>query len=183
MDAYIGEIRLFAGGYNPENWALCDGRQMTISQNQVLFSLIGTTYGGNGTTYFNLPDLRGRAPVGIGQGTGLTMRNLGNQWGAENVTLDSSNLPPHTHPFTVSTGAATNIAPNGALLGAATTTISGTNYNVPYFDDGVSPVVTPVQMNSGSVSSAGYSQAHTNQQPYIVINYIICLVGTYPQRP
>jgi len=182
MDQYIGEIRLFAGDYAPEDWAICDGRLLNINQYNVLYSLIGTTYGGNGTTTFAVPDLRGRAPVGIGQGVGLTARNLGSAFGTEAVTLTSAQMPTHTHPMTVSTGAATNIGPSNALLGNAGCTVSGTSYAVQYFDDG-NPNTTTVTLNSQSVSNFGGNMPHNNRQPYVALTYIIALQGTYPQRP
>ncbi|MEN9798594.1 MAG: hypothetical protein RL653_2290, partial [Pseudomonadota bacterium] len=102
MDPFLGEIKLFAGNFAPTGWAFCHGQLLPIAQNSALFSLLGTTYGGNGQTTFALPDLRGRIPVGFGQGPGLTNRNLGDMSGVESVTLQVSNLPQHAHPFAVS---------------------------------------------------------------------------------
>lgn len=171
MDCYIGEIRIFAGNYAPENWHLCDGTVLPINSNEALFSLLGTTYGGNGTTDFALPDLRGRAPVHVGQGTGLSNYGLGQQAGAETVTLNPAQAPAHTHALSGSSAAA-----NDTFDGEFTFGTSGTS-------NAYAATGTTAQMASNMVSVAGGGQPHNNLQPFLVVNYIIALTGTYPNRP
>ena len=172
-EAYIGEIRMFAGNYAPENWALCDGRTLPISQNEALYSLLGTTYGGNGSTTFGLPDLRGRLPIGMGQGTGLINRPLGQQTGVETVTLTESNLPAHNHAFTAG-DAATSHSPAGGMVPAA---VSG-------FKLYASTATSSSSLDSKVVQPApGGAQAHNNVMPSMPISFIICLQGLYPNFP
>lgn len=173
-EAYVGEIRMFAGDYAPENWALCDGRTLQISGYEVLYSLLSTTYGGDGRTNFNLPDLCGRLAIGMGQGQNpaLTNRPLGQLTGVETVTLTETNHPAHNHTFTAG-GAATSHSPRGMVPGAvsdfklyASTATSGSSLD--------SKVVHP---------APGGSQAHNNVMPSLPISFIICLWGIYPNFP
>ena len=166
-DPYLGEIRLFAGNFAPVNWALCQGQLLSIAENDALYNLIGTTYGGDGQSIFALPDLRGRVPVHQGQGPGLSQRTMGALVGTESVTLTTGQLPAHTHPLHATTAAATITTPAGALL--ATTTAD--SY-------GPGPATTP--MAAGAVGPAGGAQPHDNMAPTLTVNYIISLVGIYP---
>jgi microcystin-dependent protein len=166
---FIGEIRLFAGNFAPQGWALCNGQLMAISQNTALFSLLGTMYGGNGQTTFALPDLRGRVPVHRGQGPGLTPRTQGEQSGSETVTLLSTQMPAHSHALRASTVAATGSTPAGALLGAT---------SVNSYDNSAAGV----PMAAGAIGSTGGSQPHDNMAPTLALNYIISLFGIFPSR-
>lgn len=167
-DPYVGEIRLFAGNFAPVGWALCQGQLVAIAENDVLYSLIGTTYGGDGQNTFALPDLRGRVPVHQGQGPGLSQRTMGQTGGTETVTLQSGQTPAHSHPALASTATASLGAPGGNLLAATT----GSTY-------GTGPATTP--MASGAITSAwGNPQPHENMAPTLTVNYIISLYGIYP---
>lgn len=175
-DNFIGEIRIFAGNYAPAYWATCNGQSMNLQQNQALFSLIGTTFGGDGVNTFNLPDLRGRVVVGQGQGTGLSNYVFAQTGGTETVTLTQAQMPAHTHNFQVST----NPAP-------ATTTPVNTYYGKPtggakvYVANNAANL-KKVQFDSDAVNSVGGNQAHANTMPCQVLTYIIALMGTYPTR-
>ena len=169
-DGYVGEIRMFAGNFAPRNWALCDGQLIAVSQNESLFSLLGTIYGGDGRTTFGLPDMRGRVPVHQGTGPGLTDRRIGHKFGQEHVTLTTNNLPAHSHRVTASTETANEASPVGNLLATPPT-------------EGIYRAGTPTDaMSSQAVSQKGSSQSHDNMMPTATINYIICLYGTYPSR-
>ena len=168
-DPFIGEIRLFAGNFAPRNWAFCSGQILSIAQNTALFSLLGTTYGGNGQTTFALPDLRGRVPMGRGQGPGLSPRDLGEVAGAENVTLTSNQIPAHRHALRASTTAASVTTPGGALLG----TTSVNSYDT---------ASASVAMAPGAIGITGGSQPHNNMAPTQTLNYIIALFGVFPSR-
>ena len=162
---YIGEIRMFAGSFNPVGWEFCDGQLMPISENEALFQLIGTTYGGDGETTFALPNLQSRVP--IHQGNGFILAETG---GAEEITLTIAQIPAHTHAMLGSSNTGTSTAPTGNVL-AATTAATLTAYGAD------APTTT---LNPVSVSPVGGSQPHTNVQPYLTINYIISLFGLYP---
>lgn len=166
---YVGEIRLFAGNFAPAGWMLCQGQLLSIAENDVLFALIGTTYGGDGQTTFALPDLRGRVPVHQGQGPGLSPRGLGELGGTETVTLLSAQMPAHTHAMHASTAVASGTAPGGALLAAT---------SVASYDPGVG--LTP--MAAGAVGSAGGAQPHDNMAPTLVVNHIISVFGVFPSQ-
>jgi microcystin-dependent protein len=170
-DAYVGEIRMFGGNFAPVDWALCDGTTINISGNEVLYSLIGIKYGGDGVTNFKLPDLRGRIPLHKGQGTGLTNRPIASQLGAEIVTLAVNNIPAHTHVVSVG-GSATSLTPTGAYLG----NVSG--YSL------YSSAATSCVMNSAAVgmSATNTAQPHSNMMPTLCVNFIISLRGIYPQQ-
>jgi len=162
---YVGEIRMFAGNFAPAGWLFCEGQLLPISENEVLFQLIGTTYGGDGVTTFGLPDLRGRVPVH--QGSGFTLAQTG---GVETVTLTAQQTPGHTHPLHATGNAATGTAPAGqALAAAAAATIT------PYGSDAPNG-----QLHPSALASAGGSQAHDNLQPYLCIDFIISLFGIFP---
>jgi microcystin-dependent protein len=165
---YVGEIRLFAGNFAPNGWALCQGQLVDIADNDTLYNLIGTTYGGDGQTTFALPDLRGRVPVHQGQGPGLSSRTLSQTGGTENVTLQTGQTPSHRHAVHASTAAATVATPSDAAL-AVTTAASY----------GPSPAATTMAASAiGSVW--GSSQPHENMAPTLTVNYIISLYGIFP---
>lgn len=170
---YIAQISAFGFNFAPRSWAQCNGQLLPIAQSQALFSLLGTTYGGNGQTTFGLPNLQGRAPMHYGTGAGLTMRSLGEVSGEENHTLTVTEIPTHNHggvagPMTASPAAGNLNAP-GTQVPAVTT-------RPLYTDTGNGSLGAPV------VSNAGNSQAHSNMQPYLCINFCICLQGIFPSR-
>ena len=172
-EPFVGEIRMFAGNFAPRGWAFCDGQLLAVSQNDALFSLLGTIYGGDGQTTFGLPDMRGRIPVhaGSGPGPGLSPRTLGAKGGAENVTLTVNQLPSHNHgSFRASGDPAASVDPVGKVLGVPTSTDL-------YADD-----LSPVNMSPNAITSKGGSQSHTNVMPFLCIHFIIALVGIYPSR-
>ena len=171
-EPYVGEIRMFAGNFAPRGWSFCDGQLLSVSQNDALFSLLGTIYGGDGRTTLGLPDLRGRIPIHAGSGPGLSTRRLGAKAGAEKVTLVLNELPSHTHPFQAANVPATTRDPVGTP-GRAPAIASGDIY-IDEEDE--------QNLNASAVSSIGGSQSHTNMMPYICINFIIALVGIYPSR-
>ncbi len=172
MDPFIGEVIMFAGNFAPRGWAFCDGALLPISQNQALFSILGTTYGGDGRTTFALPDLRGRAPIHEGTGPGLTNRRLGQNGGAESVTLSISEMPAHDH----------TAQQPGTSAGPTTTSpqnaIAATLANPVYNQGG------PVDANMAveATGTTGGTGSHPNMPPFLVLNYIIALQGTYPSR-
>ncbi len=164
-DPFFGEIRMFAGTFAPVDWALCDGQLLPISQYDALFSLIGTTYGGDGVTNFALPDLRGRVPIDQGNGFVLAQRG-----GAEKVTLTANQAAAHSHTMQATTDVPNLSSPKDNLLGQA----------VAKFYRAGTPTVS---LNAASVSSVGGGLPHANLQPYLCINFIISLNGIYPQQP
>lgn len=175
---FIAEIVMFAGNFAPRGWAFCNGQLVPIAQNTALFSLIGTTYGGDGRTNFALPDLRGRTPVHAGQGPGLPMVSLGESGGEPNHTLTVNEMPGHSHSaqgvINVSSGAGNNTSPSNNFLAA-----SGSR-DVQYAPS------ADATMNAGAsqvvVGAAGGSQPHNNMQPYLGVNFIIALEGIFPSR-
>lgn len=172
-EPFLGEIRLFAGRYPPRGWALCEGQYMPVAQNTALFSLLGITYGGDGTRTFALPDLRNRFPMGAGQGPGLTDRRFGETPGAATVTLTPAEMPAHAHQVgTATAGPALGRSPAGTLLARG---------DVERF---APPDAGPnVEMGSAMLSEAGGGQPHENRQPFLPLNFIIAIQGLYPARP
>ena len=168
--AFVGEIRIFAGDYAPTGWAMCNGQLMPISQNTALFSLLGTTYGGDGRSTFALPDLRGRAPMQFGQGFGLTPRTHGETVGAETHTLGLPELPGHSHPLGAKAGNGTQDAAAGGVMARSPA-------GIPQY-----ATVPNSSLAVDTVTSSGGSQPHNNMQPYLALNYIIALQGIYPQH-
>ena len=164
---------MFAGNYAPRNHAFCNGQILTISQNTALFSILGTTYGGNGQTTFALPDLRGRIPIQAGQGPGLSSYFLGDRAGQEAVALTQPAMPAHAHALNASSASGDQVAPGGNLL--APDTLGGT---VPY-KSGNSPNTT---LAASSIAQTGNSAGHENVPPFLAINFIICTFGIYPSR-
>ena len=190
MDEMMAVIKMFAGNFAPRSFAFCQGQTIAIAQNTALFSLLGTTFGGNGQTTFMLPDFRGRVPVGTGQGPGLSSYVLGQQAGVETVTLLSTQMPLHNH---VATAAAPTLpvsnnnasshvaAADGTLVLAAP--VDGAGLDVYGFVGDASPAAK-LNATSGAITvgTAGGSQPHTNIQPYLAMNFIICMEGIYPSR-
>ena len=168
---YVGEIRIFAGNFAPAGWMFCQGQALSISENEVLFQLIGTTYGGDGQSTFNLPNLASRIPIHQGQGPGISQNYIiGEMAGVESVTLTVQQIPTHTHPIQVSTDSGTQSAPANEVLGA--------NPSVQIYRAG-----NPSQsFDPSAVAPVGGSQPHENMQPFIVINYIISLFGIFPSQ-
>jgi microcystin-dependent protein len=173
-DPFVGEIKMFAGNFSPRGFAFCDGQLLAISQNDALFSLLGTIYGGDGRTTFALPELRGRAPVHMGSGPGLTPRQIGGKAGAETVTVSVAALPIHSHTMQGSTNFGGDTSPANNVPGTG----AGANlYN------GSPPAGTVVAMDSDAVTvSAGGNGAHNNVMPFLCINFIIALTGIFPSR-
>ncbi len=179
MEGYIAEIRLFAADFAPRNWSYCNGALLSIAQNSALFSLLGTTYGGDGRVTFGLPDFRGRTAVGTGQGAGLSLMNLGELGGFSSVTLNQLEMPAHTHTSGNSSvspgcfnGPGEETNPTSGYLANVGTNIYANTHNAA-----MGLVTTPIQ-----VQPAGSGQPHENTQPSLGINYIICLYGIYPSR-
>ncbi len=174
---FIAEIRMFAGTFAPRGNAFCNGQLLSIAQNTALFSLVGTTYGGNGQTTFGLPNLQGRAPIGAGQGPGLANQTLGQSSGLAAVTLIASQIPQHGHTLTAGTVSPQNPAQQTATPGpTAFLGLSGPNSTY-------SDVATPAQQfHPSALGSTGSSQPHENMQPYLAINFIIATQGIYPSR-
>lgn len=176
MDPVLAVISMFAGDFAPKRWAFCSGQLLSISQNQALFSLLGTTYGGDGRVTFGLPDLRGRTPIHVGQGQGLPNYTLGERTGTETINLSIQNLPLHTHSasfsFAVSSLPPDADEPDGNL--PAVSSINAYNQGASANGQlgGVSMVVQP----------AGSSQPFSIRQPYLAINFIICVSGIFPSR-
>ena len=171
-EPYVGEIRMFGGSFAPAGWAMCNGATLAISENDTLFTLIGTTYGGDGQETFNLPDLQGRAPMHMGQGPGLTQNYVeGEKAGVESVTLTTNQIPIHTHSFLASSDAGQSAQPQNALFALLPT---GNLYTQPQ--------QPAVNLNSNMLSAAGGSQPHDNIQPYLCITFIISLFGVFPTQ-
>jgi microcystin-dependent protein len=178
-EPFLGEIIIFAGNFAPRGWALCDGQLLPISQNTALFSILGTTYGGDGRTTFALPDLRGRAPMHAGQGPGLSDRRLGEQSGTETVTLTTAQIPAHTHTGTVQLNCnsqqGNSPTPTGNFPAA-----DGSGYSADYA--AASNAQMAAAGGTATLANTGGGQAHNNLQPYLVVNYIIALQGIFPSR-
>jgi microcystin-dependent protein len=169
-DPYVGEIRMVGFSFPPVGWELCNGQLLPISENETLFQLIGTTYGGDGQTTFALPDLQSRVPLHSGQGPGLQSYTLGETAGVESATLTTQQTPVHNHAFVASQSGATDPNPQDHVLGSPPTLT-------------MFIVDTPVTaLNAQSVQPAGGSQPHTNLQPLLVVNFIISLYGVFPPQ-
>ncbi|HYG57718.1 MAG TPA: tail fiber protein [Symbiobacteriaceae bacterium] len=171
-DPFVAEIRIVGFNFAPRGWAFCDGQLMPISQNTALFSLLGTTYGGNGKSNFALPDLQGKAPMHPGQGPGLSLRDLGESAGTSTVTLLESEMPVHTHATNCSSGDPTASRPNGMTWSKVD------QGNPPAYG----PLNNPVTMHPWALGPTGGSLPHNNSQPYLTLNFIIALQGVFPPR-
>jgi len=173
-DPFVAEIRIFPFFFAPKGWAFCDGQLMPISQNTALFSLLGTTYGGDGKSTFALPNMQGNAPMQPGQGQGLSLRDLGEMSGVESITLLVSEIPVHTHSMKASIENATQktLTPNITLASSVSGSLyqDNTNSNL-------------VQMAFQALPPAGGGLPHNNMQPYLTLNFCIALQGIFPQRP
>jgi microcystin-dependent protein len=172
MEAFLGQVIMFAGAKAPEGWHVCDGSLLNINGNEALYSLIGTTYGGDGIKTFGLPDLRGRIPIGAGQGAGLTPRTLGQSGGSVTAGVNIAQFPVHTHPFYATSATATSVVP--------TNMVCAQNTAVTHYADTVSGAMQ-FKFNAKALTDAvGGWQQHANVMPSMSINFIICLSGLYP---
>jgi len=181
-DPYYAQVTIFAGTFAPRNWAMCNGQLMSIAQNTALFALLGTTYGGNGQTTFGLPDLRGRAAIHMGQGPGLPNYDLGETGGEEMVTLLNSQIPSHSHTIaSIALGQAASSIPG-------TTDLPGNNYPAPVNGSGNAYSTSPssatlaASSTTGNTAIAGGNTAFDKHPPFLVMNYIICILGIFPSR-
>ena len=173
MDPFVAEIRIFPFNFAPKGWAFCDGQLLSISQNTALFSLLGTTYGGDGKSNFALPNMQGNAPMHPGQGPGLSLHDLGETGGSETVSLLESEIPSHSHSVVA--------ASNPALLKlpAPTNTLARSQGDIAYQSVTNANVI---QMSPNALTPAGGDQPHNNMQPYLTLNFCIALQGVYPPR-
>lgn len=162
---------MFAGNFAPRGWAFCDGQLLAVSQNDALFSLFGTIYGGDGRTTFGLPDLRSRVPIHAGHGPGLSERRLGAKGGEEKVTLTVNQLPSHNHTYNANAAIANERVPTGNVVAQPATAL--------YTEI---PAPTPAFFNAQAIGHTGGSQSHTNVQPFLCIHFIVALFGIYPSR-
>ena len=169
-EPFIGEIRPFGFNFAPTGWVQCNGQLLPIAQNTALFSILGTTYGGDGRTTFALPNLQGIVAMGAGQGPGLTNRNLGETGGSETVTLTTQQIPPHNHPANCNAGNGNQLSPVGNFLA------QDVGVSMEYGNAG------PSQMAAGAVGNVAGDQPHNNLQPFQVLNYCIALQGIFPPR-
>lgn len=170
MEGFIGEVRLFAGNFAPKGWALCQGQLLPINQYQALFSILGTNYGGNGVATFGLPDLRGRVPIGVGQGPNLPNYHEGETGGSLDTMLLITNLPAHTHGLKVSNQFSGGDHPAGKYLGASAS-------DKGFYADSGNTTMAP-----DAITPVGNNMPFSNMQPYIGMNYIICIYGEFPMR-
>ena len=171
VETFLGEIRMFAGNFAPTGWAFCQGQLLPIAQNQALFSLLGTTYGGDGRTSFALPDLRGRVPVGFGQGPGLSNREIGEKFGSELVTLNINQMPSHNHTVNAVTTEGNQNLPTNSLPA-----------NTKALDKEYSDANANTTMKATMVNPTGGNQPFGVTQPSLGVNFIIALQGIYPSR-
>jgi len=178
-DQFLGEIRMVGFNFAPSGWALCNGQLLSISQYAALFSLLGTQFGGNGTSTFALPNLQSRAPIHQGQGVGLSLYSMGEETGVETVNLLYNEMAQHNHTLGVSTAHGTSPNPTNSILGL---TASGTGRVPP--PGNLDFVAAPgnVTMSPATIGNAGGNMPHTNVQPYLTINFVIALTGIFPTR-
>jgi microcystin-dependent protein len=167
---YVGEIRMFAGNFAPNGWMFCEGQTLPISENDVLFQLIGTTYGGDGEETFNLPNLASRVPIHMGTGPDGTTYQIGEMAGTEQETLTTQQIPNHSHPFTASTNAGNLASPGNSVLAQSVLA----DMYIQDSPDGA--------LAASAVQPAGGSQPHENTQPFLCINFIISLFGVFPSQ-
>jgi len=176
---FVGEIRPFAGNFAPSGWHLCDGALLSISEYEVLFALIGTTYGGDGTSTFGVPDLRGRIGLHNGTGPGLTAKVLGQKAGSESVTVTTSQMPQHAHSYFASSTPATSISPANAVLATMSPSSSGEarSFYTPVGEPG-----NDIVFDALTVAQTGGNQPHENMMPSLALTYIIALFGIFPSQ-
>ena len=182
-DPFLGEIRAFGFYFAPVNWAMCLGQLMPLQQNTALFSIIGIQFGGNGTSNFGLPNLQGQAPMGTGTGQGLTPRAVGDAVGAASVSLQPNNMPPHNHAIAVQTANATATSPERGVLAQG---VNGSGPRAPqvFAYAAGAPTVPQGALAANALSPfTGGNQPHNNRQPYLALNFCICLSGEFPVRP
>jgi microcystin-dependent protein len=178
-EPFLGQIIMVGFNFAPRGWAFCNGQILSIAQNTALFSLLGTTYGGNGQTTFALPDLRGRVPIQQGQGPGLSPYSLGQVGGTESTTLNSTNVPPHSHTLNVAGTAKGNSAlPNNNWFAIGFDPNNNANLN----NYSTAGPTGPTAMNPGTITGGGSSQPFNNLQPYLCISFCIALEGIFPSR-
>src|SRR5690242_16662819 len=170
-DQFVAEIRIFPFNFAPTGWAFCDGQILPISQNTALFALLGTTYGGDGKSTFALPNMQGNAPMQPGQGQGLSLRDLGEMSGVENITLLQTEIPVHTHTLTASQADGTERQPGGQTFAKG---VGISMYQAPS---------SLIQLSPQALALAGGGLPHNNMQPYLTLNFCIALQGIFPQRP
>lgn len=170
-DPFIGEVRIFTGNFAPRGWAFCNGQLLPISQNTALFSILGTTYGGDGKSTFALPNLQGATPIGVGQGPGLSEVQLGQSLGSASVSLQTTEVPAHSHSVRTA-------------VAADTTAPTGQSFVAPTSDNSATFRATGrnVAMSAAAVASSGQGWAHNNRSPVLALNFIIALQGTFPPR-
>lgn len=168
-DPFIGEIRIFAGNYAPRGWAFCNGSTLQVTENPALFSILGTVYGGNGRTTFGLPNLQGRVPKGVGEGAGLSKTSLGQPTGSDTVTLTVNQMPSHNHLLEATS----------QFFGASGDPSNRTFDDIDQFQDSIT---NSVNLSPEAISNQGSGQSVDHLQPYLVLNYIIALEGTFPNR-
>jgi microcystin-dependent protein len=168
-EGFLAEIRIVGFNFAPRSWAQCDGQIVPINQNQALFSLLGTTYGGDGRTTFGLPDLRGRVPIHEGQGPGFPNHPLGQKGGEETHTLNTDEMPQHRHTVNASSSEATTNVPTGNVPAEATTFVYGEPAGL-------------TSMNPGVIPNVGGGQWHNSMQPFLALNFVICISGLFPSR-
>jgi microcystin-dependent protein len=179
-EPFIGQIAIFAFGFAPRGWALCAGQLLPLAQNTALFSILGTSYGGDGKSTFALPNLRGRGAIGTGQGFGLSSYDVGDAGGAASVILSPAELAGHSHPFTASATPATVQSPNGAQLAEPSAPGQPGTRIAPFYSPTPSKATTALAQNS--IAPAGGNQPHNNMQPYLALNFCIALQGVFPTR-
>ena len=172
-DPFVAEIRIFPFNFPPKGWAWCDGQLLPISQNTALFSLLGTTYGGNGKSNFALPDLQGRAPMQQGQGPGLSLYDLGQTGGSETITLLTTEMPRHSHALQGAGQTGNALTPSGSTAYART--VNGLLY--------ASGATANVQLSNNAITPTGSDQPHNNMMPYLTLYFNIALQGIFPPRP
>ena len=176
-DPFVGEIRLFSFTRAPNGWYACDGSLKSVAENQVLFVLLGTTYGGDGRTTFGVPDMRGQVPIHQGTGPGLTPRVLAQTGGSETVTLLTANMPAHSHPYSV-----TNTVANTAVLGSAGQQLGAAITNQTMYGSTIPAGITPFEMATGVNTTTGNNQPHDNTMPTLNVSFCIAYAGIYPSQ-